>query len=98
MGRLLMSKLRRKHELEQKVDEFITGINREISALDGEFKFISEEDGEIKSRVQYFTTDYGADVIRLKFLDTFSLEDAELDRFIAYMDNIREEIKILRSK
>lgn len=108
-----MSKLKRKHELENKIEQFITDINKEISTLESEFTFISEEDGEIKSRVFYdviqpqevFTrnkNNYLAvekmNTVTLKFYDSFSLEGEELDRFLAYIDNIKEELKILRSK
>lgn len=92
-----MSKLRRKYELENRIEQYITDINKEISTLESEFTFISEEDGEIKSRVCYSEPIIGSACVRLKFYDSFLLEGEELDRFFAYIDNIRNEIKGLKN-
>jgi len=101
-----MSKLKRKHELENKIEEYITNINKEISDLESEFTFISEEDGEIKSRVHYTEIKPGAVLngnlyfktapqISLRFYDSFLLEGEELTRFFAYIDNIKKEVEQL---
>lgn len=91
-----MSKLKRKHELENKIEEYITNINKEISDLESEFTFISEEDGEIKSRVQYYRNSCtGNDMVIMKFYDSFTLEGEELKRFFAYIDNIKKEVEQL---
>lgn len=90
-----MSKLRRKYELENRIEQYITDINKEISTLESEFTFISEEDGEIKSRVFYDPSMFSG--VELKFYDSFLLDGEELDRFFAYIDNIRNEIKGLKN-
>jgi len=92
-----MSKLKRKHELENKIEEYITNINKEISDLESEFTFISEEDGEIKSRVLYTEIKPGELITRLRFYDSFSLEGEELKRFFAYIDNIKKEVEQLKN-
>lgn len=92
-----MSKLRRKYELENRIEQYITEINKEISTLESEFTFISEEDGEIKSRVFYEPSLYIENTVRVKFYDSFVLEGEELDRFFSYIDNIRNEIKGLKN-
>jgi len=90
-----MSKLKRKHELENKIEEYITNINKEISDLESEFTFISEEDGEIKSRVHYTNGCATGERVSIRFYDSFLLEGEELKRFFAYIDNIKKEVEQL---
>lgn len=101
-----MSKLKRKAELEAKIDEFVKSITVEIEQICNDMQFVCEEDDEVKARAYYQTEDVQLfQVVRdcvkritnekesivLRFFGDFRLEEKELKRFFEFVDRVKAE-------
>jgi hypothetical protein len=84
-----MSRLLKKQELENAINDFVASLRTELEEIDNDLTYIAIEDDEIKCRLHY--SEMIEAKITLKFYDSFSVSGHDLPRFFDFIDRVKEE-------